>query len=93
MWYRFEEGEPFGIPRIKEYQVAWYDMEHNGSCFDESFYKPYQINTVITYVETIEDINNCNRTRVFVNFDNGDVYELKLHKLTPDEIAASGKFE
>lgn len=93
MWYRFEEGQVLGVPRIENYQVAWYDMERQGSCFDESFYEPNQINTVITYVETIEDINHCDRTRVFANFDNGDVYELKLHKLSLDEIAAASKFE
>lgn len=81
------------MPRIENYQVAWYDMERKGSCFDESFYEPSKINEVITFVETIEHINHCDRTRVFVNFDNGDVYELKLHKLTPDEIAAASKFE
>lgn len=81
MWYRFEKGNPFGIPRVKEYQVAWYDMDMDGSCFDESFYQPDEIGMVIPYVETIEDENHHDRSRVFVHFDNGDIYELKLEKI------------
>lgn len=81
MWYRFEEGKPIGTPRIKEYQVAWYNMNRNGYCFDESFYKPEDIDKVITYVETIEDENNCDRRRVFVHFDDGEQYELKLERI------------
>ena len=81
MWYRFEKGNPVGIPRIKNYQLAWYDMTRGGSCFDESFFKPNEIENVITYVETIEDEGNNDRCRVFVHFDNGDEYELKLKKM------------
>lgn len=81
MWYKFEEGKPVGIPRIKEYQVAWYDMEQNGDCFDEDFYEPEDIGKVITYVETIEDKSNSDRTRVFVYFDDGEQYELKLERI------------
>ena len=81
MWYKFEDGKPIGTPRIRGYQVAWYDMDRlNGDCFDESFYKPEDINKVITYVETIEDEGHCDRTRVFAIFDD-DEYELKLEKL------------
>lgn len=81
MWYKFENGNPISTPRIKEYQVAWYDMEHNGNCFDESFYKPKDIDQVITYVETVEDEGHCDRRRVFVHFDDGERYELKLVKI------------
>lgn len=81
MWYKFEEGKSIGVPRIKEYQVAWYDMERNGDCFDESFYKPEDISEVITYVETVEDEDNCDRARVFVRFDDGEEYELKLERI------------
>lgn len=69
------------MTKIKEYQIAWYDMERNGNCFDESFYPPKKINEVIDYVETIENENWRDRRRVFVYFDNGDRYELKLEKL------------
>lgn len=81
MWYRFEEGNPVGIPRILGYQVAFYDMNHRGDCFDESFLKPEDIGLVMPYVETIEDEGHRSRTRVFARFDNGDEYELKLVKI------------
>ena len=38
MWYKFIKGEPKGKLRINRVQVAWYDMENNGDCFDESYY-------------------------------------------------------
>lgn len=81
MWYRFEDGNSVGIPRIKEYRVAFYDTTQNGECFDESYYSPDEINKVIPYVETIEDKDDYDRTRVFACFDNGDIYELKLIKV------------
>ena len=82
MWYRFEEGNPVGIPRIKNYQVAFYDVNRNYKCFDESFFEPNEIDNAITYVETEEDENAPdNRCRVFAHFDNGDMYELKLEKI------------
>ena len=84
MWYRFEEGNPVGIPRIVDYQVAFYDMTMRGECFDEAFFKPEDINHVITYVETVEDEGASDRCRVFAHFDNGDEYELKLVKVDPN---------
>lgn len=81
MWYRFEEGNPVGIPRIKEYAVAFYDMTKDGKCFDETFFKPDEIDDAITYVETIEDIGSSYKCRVFAYFDDGDIYELKLEKM------------
>ncbi|MEE1301621.1 MAG: hypothetical protein UHD64_02460 [Bacteroidales bacterium] len=81
MWYRFEEGNPIGIPRIKQYQVAWYDMTNNGNCFDEDFFSSDEIDKVMPFVETVEDVDNEDRSKVFVHFDNGDVYELKMEKI------------
>ena len=81
MWYRFEEGNHFGIPRVDHYQVVFYDMEHNGDCFDEAFYDPDEVDKAITYVETIEDKDFHDRNRVFVHFDNDDIYELMLVKI------------
>jgi len=78
MWYRFEEGNPIGVLDVKYYQVAWYN---NGVCFDEDFFTPDEIESVITYVETIEDTKREDRSRVFVCFGNGDKYELKLEKI------------
>ena len=37
MWWKFKKGEPKGKLRVERVQVAWYDMENNGDCFDESF--------------------------------------------------------
>lgn len=95
MWYKLEEGKYIGTPRVKQYQVAWYDMTKDGSCFDEAFYDPAELDIVISYVETIEDINNNDRSRVFVHFDNGDIYELKLEKLEPGRryFMTGNKFE
>lgn len=82
MWFRFEKGNPIGVPRIEKYQVAFYDMDNNGDCFDESFWKPDEIDKVITYVETVEDEGSGDdRSRVFAIFDNGDMYEIKLEKI------------
>ena len=81
MWYKFEQGNPVGVPRIKNYQVAWYDMSNKGKCFDENFYFPNEIDNVMPYVETIEDFNSETRTRVFANFDDGTKYELKFVKV------------
>lgn len=85
MWYRFEKGQDIGIPRIKNYQICWYDMERGGSCFDESFYSPDEIDRVIPFVETVEDEDSFDRCRVFVHFDDGDEYELKLIKIDKNQ--------
>lgn len=85
MWYKFEDEYSIGIPRIKNYQVAFYDMTRGGSCFDESFFEPDEIDRVMPYVETVEDEGNNDRIRVFVNFDDGDKYELKLEKLDKEK--------
>jgi hypothetical protein len=90
MWYRFEKGNDVGIPRIKNYQICWYDMERGGSCFDEDFCSPDEIDRVIPFVETVEDEGSFDRSRVFVHFDDGDEYELKLIKV--DKKQKNGYF-
>lgn len=81
MWYRFEKGQPLGIPRIKYYQVCYYNMtELDGDCCDELFFGPDDIGRAITYVDTIEDKHKCDRYRVFAMFDNNDEYEIKFEK-------------
>jgi hypothetical protein len=92
MWYRFEPGGILGIPRVASYHVAFYDMTRNGSCFDESFFRPSELEEVIPYVETIEDVNNNDRRRVFVNMSDGDVYELKMVKLTEEQLKNRSTF-
>lgn len=93
MWYKFDKDNPKGICRVKHFQIAWYDMERNGSCFDEDFISPDAINRVLPYVETVEDKNKCDRSRVFVHMDNGDVYELLMKKLSEEQFAACNKFD
>ena len=89
-WYRFEEGNPKGILRIKNLQVCWYNMERNGDCFDETFVAAqskdigetfHNLGLMLTYVETEEDKNNSDRCIVFIKMDNGDTYELKMEKV------------
>ena len=67
MWYCFEKGNPVGIPRIKYYQLAWYDMTRRGDCFDESFFKPEEVGEVMPYVETVEDEGSADRSRVLID--------------------------
>ena len=81
MWYKN------GVPRIKNYHLAWYDMTRDGKCFDESFYEPNEIGEVIPFAETIEDEGKHDRSRVFVNFDDGDMYELKLVRVNKDKYS------
>ena len=86
MWYRAVPGSYKGVLRVVDYHVAFYDMTRKGSCFDEAFYKPEDIYNAISFVETVEDEGKDDRTRVFVRMDNGDQYELKLVKLTEEQI-------
>ena len=92
MWWNFKKGKPKGELRIERIQVTWYDMEHNGDCFDESIIKNggdekdilNRLGLWTTYVDMDEDTdkNKTNRSRVFVYMDNGDCYELQVRKLT-----------
>lgn len=101
MWFKFSNGNSKGKLRIKHVQVAWYDMERNGDCFDESFVFPSpegetktleNIGMILPYVETVEDKCKSDRSRVFVHFDNDDVYELKMEKLSKEQIAKCSNF-
>ena len=77
MLYRFNKGNPIGICRVKNLH-----MTQDGDCFDESFVDikaPLQY--ILSYVETEEDKGKDDRSRVFVNMDNGDVYELVMRKV------------
>ena len=100
MWYRFKKGESKGKLRVERVQVAWYDMERNGDCFDEDFVLPKDNDTktlesigmILPYVETVEDVSNTDRSRVFVHMDNGDVYELKMDKLSKELLEKCNNF-
>lgn len=67
--------------KVEKYQVAWYDMERNGSCFDEYVYSPEDVSEVIEHVETAKNENKLTRTRVFFFLNDGEQYELKLEKI------------
>ena len=81
MLYRFDPNNSKGICRVKNIHIAWYDMEHNGDCFDEDFENITEsIEHILAYVETYEDHNKIDRSRVFINMDDGDTYELIMRK-------------
>ena len=101
MWFKFRKGKQKGKLRVKHIHIAWYDMKQNGECFDESFIYPTpdddsktlkNIGMALPYVETIEDEKQSDRSRVFVHFDNGDIYELKMEKLSKEQIESSNNF-
>ena len=85
MWFRFDNPDEPGVLDVKCYQVCWYDMERDGACFDESFYSPDEIGLIISYVETEDEKDNPDRSRVFVHFGNGDSYELVLKKINKNK--------
>ena len=88
-WYRFFKDKVKGQLKIDRAQVAWYDMERGGSCFDESWivHKGDDVKTLkdigmwLTYVELDENVDKCDKSRVFIHMDDGELYELKLVKL------------
>lgn len=100
MWFKFKKGEPKGKLRVKQVQVAWYDMERNGDCFDENWIMHngndketlQSIGMLLPFVETVEDEGNPDRSRVFVHMDNGDVYELIMKKLSKEEFEKCSNF-
>lgn len=69
-------------------QLCWYDMEKGQKCYDEDTITPdiFKAN-FLTYIDTEENENDSDRTRIFVHHINGDVYELCLHKLTEEQWA------
>lgn len=82
MKYIFTPEEIIGTFPIKEFQVCWYDMTHNGECFDESFYNPEDfLYHDLTYIDADEDIETTDKSRVFARHINGDMYELRFHKI------------
>ena len=51
----------------------------------KNFVRQTKIDRVIPFVETVEDEGNFDRIRVFVHFDDGDEYELKLIKVDKNQ--------
>ena len=101
MWYRFEDSESVGKLDVKHVQVVWYDMDRGGACFDEDWILPGEtgretlekIGRILPYVETGDETNKMDRSRVFITFGNGDQYELMLRKLTPEQSRACCDFD
>ena len=93
-WYKFTEGESVGRIRVNEMHIAWYDMEHNGLCYNEDIvsFNENDSNTDILeeigrrlpYTE-IPHEKKCDKSRVFLYFDNGEEYELTLRKIEKNE--------
>lgn len=100
MWYKFIEGEPRGRLRIDRVQVAWYDMDRNGDCFDEDWIMHngdnietlQKIGVNLPYIETDINANKCDKSRVFIHMDDGNVYELLMKKLDKKQLAACNNF-
>lgn len=74
-WYRFTNDDPVGIFRVKKYQVAFYD--ENG-CYDESWYKPYELAKIICFSRSPEETEG---SRLYAHFDNGEQYEIFAKKV------------
>lgn len=70
-WYGYANEE--AIPRIKEYQVAFYD-ERNGKCYDEIYYQPNEVECVMPYL--LEPF--C---KVFAVFSKDEVYEITAERV------------
>ena len=100
MWYRFFKDKVKGQLKIDKVQVCWYDMERGGSCFDESWlvHKGNDVETLehighwLTYVELDLNANKCDKSRVFIHMDDGEVYELLTKKLSKEEFKECSKF-
>ena len=102
MWWKFKKGEPKGKLRVNRVQVAWYDMENNGDCFDESFITNNgdekdllnRLGLYTTYVDMNEDSDKkkTDRSRVFIYMDNSDCYELQMRKLNKKQQRECNNF-
>ena len=77
MKYIFNNNEIKGQLPIDTIQIAFYDMTRDGGCFDESFINPNDFNVhYLTYIDTEENKDDNDRTRIFINMINGKTYEL-----------------
>lgn len=93
MKYIFKDDKKVGEMPIKEFQLCFYDMKKDGTCYDENFFPPNEFNVSdLVFVDTEENKNDTDRTRLFMHHINGDIYELKLNKLSQDEINNSNYF-
>ena len=71
---------------IKNYQVAWYDMERDGDCFGEDIYDPNDFHSIVNDCSCIisyeqEESEATFKRRLFVNYEDGTRYELVAKKV------------
>ena len=93
MKYIFKEGKVQGEYPIDYFRICWYDMEENESCYDETWVNPENFSSkYFTYIDTEEDEDCIDRSRIFAHHKNGDIYELRLHKLTKEQWQECSKF-
>lgn len=85
----YQRGE---LP-IENIHVCWYDMEEGNKCFDENWINPELFTShILTYLDTEENEGDIDRSRIFIHHKNGDIYELRLHKLTKEQWAECSNF-
>jgi len=95
--YIFKEKDDsptqIGEMPIDYFQLCWYDMSKDQSCYDEDYITPRQFNIkLLTYIDTEEDKNDLDRTRLFLHHKDGDIYELCLHKIDKDKWSECSYF-
>lgn len=97
MKYIFNEKSNFqnqiGKYPIDYFHICWYDMEKGGDCYDEDDISPTTFGpSMFTYIDTEDNKDDSDRSRIFVHHINGDIYELCLHKLTEEQWAECSNF-
>ena len=66
-------------PKIICYQVAWYKNETN-KCFDEYWYEPDEINTIIECIREMDNDKYTIYCRLFAHFDDESEYEIEIKR-------------
>ena len=93
MKYKFKNGSQIGESPVDYYQLCWYDMEKDGDCYDEDFISPKAFgNYTIESLDCDLNKDDIDRTRLFVWTKDKDVYELRLHKLSPEQWEQCSSF-
>lgn len=70
-WYKFEKGNPVGIPRIRSYRVCYFENE---KCTDELVFTPNEAAKVMPY--TLEK-----EFEVYAVFSKNEVYRINLERV------------
>ena len=92
MKFIFDE-DGIGESPIDYFHLCWYDTENNNRCFDEDFISKDKFGThVIEQLDCDKNENDSDRTRLFGWTKDKEVYELRLHKLTPEQWDKAWEF-